>query len=128
MNFWRAAIVAVPLLLVSVAMMATSEIRLECSGRMSSKAGLRPATLQVRVEAHRWGLGALRKAKRAFWLEIPGELPLRYTILRDYGDILDLDLGDEQGLGGTFSSATRDIAVRTPQGLFVGACSSAGKA
>ena len=126
MNIWRGAIVAVPLLFVVIAMLGDAETRLECSGRMSSKAGLRPETIQARVEAHYWGLGALRKSKRSFWLEIPGELPLKYTILRDYGDILDLDLGDDRGLGGTFSSSRKEIAVRTPQGLFVGTCSIVG--
>jgi hypothetical protein len=71
----------------------------------------------------RWGPDSLSESKGFFWVTMPGEVAVRYKILGNYGGLLDIDRQD--GLNGIFSTSSSELAVHTPQGLFVGVCREA---
>lgn len=122
MRVWRAALVTALFLFLLLAMFSPAVSRLHCSGKMPTRVGFRPATIDVKLERYRLGLGSLRKSHGSFWVTAPEETALRYEIRRDYGDLLDISLGDDAQFSGTFIRSTRELVLRTPQGLFVGRC------
>jgi hypothetical protein len=121
-SIWRGLIIAAVVLFLLVALFSTEKARLQCSGKMSTKYGPSPATVYADLKRQRWALRSLSASKGYFQLEIPQEAVHHYAILQDNGDILDIALGDEKQLGGTYSTSGNQLALRTPQGSFVGTC------
>lgn len=122
MTIRRVLIIAAILLVSLIAAFSTARTHLQCSGKMSTQYGPRPVTLDVRLERHRLGEALWRDSPGAFWVEMPGELALRYEIRKTYGDLLDLVLGGDKEFSGIYSTSSNQLSVRTPQGLFGGAC------
>ena len=123
MTLWRGAILTALVLFLSTTLFSTARTRLECSGRMSTKYGFHPAKTVVNLERHAWAARGLRSDHGSLQLEVPQVAVLHYAVLRDSGDLLEFALGDDPRLGGTFTTGNQELAVRTPQGLFLGACS-----
>lgn len=111
------------LLVIATSMLVLPErTGLHCSGKMSTKYGFRPATLNAHLERPGWALREWRSARGYLQLEIPSEAYFHYDVLRDNGDVLVLALTDDRNFGGTFSPPTGQMALRTPHGMFVGSC------
>lgn len=123
MTVRHALIVAALLLVALIVAFSTARSRLHCTGKMSTKVGPRPLAVDVRLERLRPGAAWWRGSQGTFWLEIPGEVALPYEIVKVYGEILDLALGGDRALEGAYSTSSAQLALRTPEGLFVGACS-----
>lgn len=123
MTILRGAILTALVLFLSTTLFSTARTRLECSGKMSTKYGFHPAKTFVDLERHAWASRGLRSNHGSLQLEVPQVAVLHYAVLRDSGDLLEFALGDDPGLGGTFATGSNELAVRTPQGLFLGACS-----
>lgn len=124
-SIWRGFLAAALFLFLLVTLFSTERTRLQCSGKLSSKFGFSPATAYVDLERQRWALRSWRDSKGSFQLEIPREAVHHYAILKDDGDLLEIALGDEKRLGGTYSTSGNQLALRTPQGLFLGTCGEA---
>jgi hypothetical protein len=117
-------IVAAILLFALTSIFSTARSQFQCSGKMSTKYGFRPATVFINLERPSWAMRGWGKSKGSFQLVIPKEAVDSYEILRDDGDLLEVALGDEQQFGGSFSLSINELALRTPQGLFLGSCNA----
>jgi hypothetical protein len=111
------------LLFIATAMLALPEsTRLQCSGKMSTRYGYRPATLNAHLDRPGWALREWRNARGYLQIEIPNEAFFHYDVLHDSGDVLVLALTDNRQVGGTFAPPTGEMELRTPHGMFLGAC------
>lgn len=117
---WRGMLLAVLLVVLMGFVVWPVESHLECNGKIPTAAGPAPATIIVEMKLPRWGLDMLGRSKGSLLLSMPGEVAVRYEVLDSFRG--RLDIGRDDGLGGTYSTTSYQLAVRIPQGSFVGNC------
>lgn len=113
------------LLFIATTMLVLPErTRLQCSGKMSTKYGFRPATVSAHLERPGWALREWRNVRGYLQLEVPSVAFFHYDVVRDSGDVLLLALTDDPDFSGRFSPPTGQMDLLTPRGAFFGSCSS----
>jgi hypothetical protein len=116
----RGVLLAVLLMVLMWAVVWPVETELECKGKIPTPSGPAPARMVVDMKLPRWGLDMFGRSKGSFLVSMPGEVAVRYEVVDSFRG--RIDVGREDGLGGTFNPATGQVALRIPQGSFSGTC------
>ena len=117
---YRGMLLAVLLLVLMWAIVWPVETELECKGKIPTPSGPAPATMYVDMKLPRWGLDMFGRPKGSLLVSMPGEVAVRYEVVDSFHG--RIDVGREDGLGGTYTESTGQIALRIPQGSFSGTC------
>jgi hypothetical protein len=118
-------VLAVLLFIATTMLVLPERTRLQCAGKMSTKYGFRPATVNAHLERSGWALREWRNVRGYLQLEIPNDAFFHYDVVRNNGDVLALALSDDPNSVGSLSPPTGYMELRTPRGLFLGSCARA---
>jgi hypothetical protein len=105
-----------------VAKFSAADLRLECSGEITTNDGTKKATVFLKLQRYRWWVNLWNDSYGSAWLELPNQTADYYGDIREAGDFLSFwDSGKHSG--GYFSTLSNALTVEFPShGRFAGSC------
>jgi hypothetical protein len=122
MKYVGLLLLAAILLYVFLVSFSSTTSRFACAGKLTSTGGTQPATIYMKLEDYRWWVGLWSKADANVHLEIPNTWLDYFGHVVKVGDQFQI-FDSQKNLKGDYSLLSKALAVKTPEGIFVGTCS-----